>query len=139
MNWSGEVSREWFCHRSAVVRRFAHAVRPAMQDFFTGQPTRLRGRQLPGPEVRAALQDEHERRLAALARLGAAAAECGLRADSDRDLVLLAEDEVSLLEVTGGEWAAFGDAIRAWRARLPLRRLEDFGFLPGAENPLEES
>ena len=109
-----------------------------MHDPFTGQPTLLRGRHLPGPDARAALQDDHERRLAALARLGAAAAECGLRADSDRDLVLLAEDEVSLLEAAGREWAALGGAIRAWRALLPLRRLEDFGFVPEAENPLEE-
>jgi hypothetical protein len=109
-----------------------------MQDYFTGRPTRLRGRHFPGPDERAALQDDHERRLAALARLGAAAAECGLRADSDRDLVLLAEDEVSLLEVAGGRWAALGDAIRAWRALVPLRRLEDFGFAAEAENPLEE-
>ncbi|MEO5961778.1 MAG: hypothetical protein ABIZ49_07765, partial [Opitutaceae bacterium] len=107
-------------------------------DFFTGQPTRIRGRYLPGADERAALQDDHERRLAALAGLGAAAAECGLRADSDRDLVLLAEDEVSLLEPTGAEWAALGAAIRAWRALLPLRRLEDFGFLVHAENPIEE-
>jgi hypothetical protein len=109
-----------------------------MQDLFTGQTTRIRGRLLPGPADRAALQHDHERRLAALARLGAAAAECGLRADSDRDLVLLAEDEVALLEPAGGEWAAFGAAIRAWRALLPLRRLEDFGFAADAENPLEE-
>ena len=109
-----------------------------MQDAFTGQPTRIRGRTLPDAADRAALQHDHERRLEALARLGAAAAECGLRADSDRDLVLLAEDEVSLLEATGSDWAAFGDAIRAWRALLPLRRLEDFGFAANAENPLEE-
>jgi hypothetical protein len=77
--------------------------------------------------------------LEALARLGAAAAQCGVRADSDRDLVLLEEDEVSLLEATGVEWAAFGEAIRAWRGLVPLRRLEDFGFLAEAENPLEEA
>ncbi len=112
-----------------------------MQDHFTGQTTRLRGRHLPGAEERRALQHDHERRLAALARLGAAAEECGLRADSDRDLVTLAEDEVALLEPTGREWAALGDAIRAWRALLPLRRLEDFGFPAGneIENPLEEA
>ena len=109
-----------------------------MQDAFTRQPTRIRGRALPSEHVRAALQDDHERRLEALARLGAAAAQCGLRADSDRDLVLLAEDEISLLEAAGGDWAAFGDAIRAWRSLLPLRRLEEFGFSPHAENPLEE-
>lgn len=111
-----------------------------MQDSFTGQTTRIRGRRLPHPEDRRALQHDHERRLAALARLGAAAAECGLRADSDRDLVLLAEDEVALLEGAGGEWAALGDAIRAWRALLPIRALADFGFPDGdhVENPLEE-
>ena len=109
-----------------------------MFDVFTGKPTRIRGRALPRADDRAALQDDHERRLAALARLGAAADQCGLRADSDRDLVLLAEDEVILLEASGPEWAALGDAIRAWRALLPLRRLDDFGFLAGVENPLEE-
>ena len=110
-----------------------------MQDAFTGQFTFIHGRSLPDAAGRAALQHDHERRLAALARLGEAAVECGLRADSDRDLVLLAEDEVSLLEGAGGEWAALGDAIRAWRALLPLRTLGDFGFLETAENPLEES
>ncbi|HTO02124.1 MAG TPA: hypothetical protein VL069_00415, partial [Opitutus sp.] len=109
-----------------------------MQDAFTGQTTFIRGRSLPNAAGRAALQHDHERRLAALARLGAAAAECGLRADSDRDLVLLAEDEVSLLESAGGEWAALGAAIREWRTVLPLRTLGDFGFIDAAENPLEE-
>jgi hypothetical protein len=109
-----------------------------MQDAFTGQDTLIQGRALPDAAGRAALQHDHERRLEALAGLGAAAAECGLRADSDRDLVLLAEDEVSLLEASGPEWAALGGAIRAWRALLPLRSLEDFGFSAGAENPLEE-
>ncbi|MEY4940999.1 MAG: hypothetical protein RIQ93_2734 [Verrucomicrobiota bacterium] len=109
-----------------------------MQDLFTGQPTRVRGRHLPGPDERAALQHDHERRLAALAHLGAAAAQCDLRADSDRDLVLLAEDEVSLLEASGPTWAGLGEAIRAWRSFVPLRRLEDFGFSALAENPLEE-
>jgi hypothetical protein len=110
-----------------------------MQDAFTGQPTRIHGCTLPGADDRAALQHDHERRLEALTRLGAAAAECDLRADSDRDLVVLAEDEVSLLEAAGQEWAALGDAIRAWRALLPLKTLDDFGFLTAAENPLEEA
>jgi hypothetical protein len=110
-----------------------------MQDAFTGQPTRIRGRALPRADERAALQNDHERRLATLARLRAAAEKCGVRADSDRDLVLLAEDEVSLLEGAGGDWAALGEAIRAWRAIVPLHRLEDFGFLVAAENPLEEA
>lgn len=110
-----------------------------MQDPFTDQSTYIRGRLLPGAVERGALQDNHERRLEALARLGAAAAECGLRADTDRDLVLLAEDEVSLLESAGGAWAALGEAIREFRDWLPLLPLEAFGFPAGAENPLEES
>lgn len=116
-----------------------------MQDHFTGQPTFIRGSLLPSSEERRALQHDHERRLAALARLGTAAAECGLRADSDKDLVLLASDEVSLLEGAGAIWAAFGAAIREFRAHLPIRPLENYGFPPVAtddaenQNPLEES
>ncbi|MDO8541124.1 MAG: hypothetical protein Q7S40_11865 [Opitutaceae bacterium] len=43
-----------------------------------------------------------------------------------------------MLEPTGPEWAAFGRAIRGWRALVPLLRLDDFGFAADAENPLEE-
>lgn len=111
-------------------------------DPLTGQPTRLRGRFLPGPHDRAALQHDHERRLEALARLRAAAEKCDFRAHSepDRDLVLLADDEVALLEGSGPEWAAVGAAIREFRALLPVRPLDDFGFSAGeaVENPLEE-
>jgi hypothetical protein len=110
-----------------------------MQDPFTEKPTLIRGRALPDAAARAALQDDHGRRLEALARLREASVKCGLRADTDRDLVLLAEDEVSLLEGAGPEWAALGDAIRGLRSCLPLRTLEDFGFLASAENPLEEA
>jgi hypothetical protein len=109
-----------------------------MQDAITRKPTRIRGRTLPNESDRAALQDDHERRLEALDRLGAAAVQCGVRADSDRDLVLLAEDEISLLEAAGGDWAAFGAAIREWRSLLPLRHLDEFGFAAAADNPLEE-
>jgi hypothetical protein len=109
-----------------------------MQDAFTGQTTCIRGAILPDASGRAALQDDHERRLEALARLGSAAAQCGLRADSDRDLVLLEEDEVILLEGAGPEWAALGAAIRAFRCLLPLRPLARFGFADGDGNPLEE-
>jgi len=109
-----------------------------MQDAFTGKPTRIRGSRLVPEGDRLGLQHDHLRRLGALARLREAAEECGVRADSDRDFVLLPEDEVSLLEGAGAEWAALGAAIRTWRELLSLRRLEDFGFAADAENPLEE-
>lgn len=35
---------------------------------------------------------------------------------------------MSLLEASGSNWAAFGAAIRAFRALLPIRLLSDFGF-----------
>ena len=110
-----------------------------MQDAFTGQDTLIQGRALPDADGRAALQHDHERRLEALNRLGACAAQCGVGEDSDRDLVILEENEVSLLELAGGEWTELGDAIRAWRALLPLKTLDEFGFSSTAENPLEEA
>ncbi len=109
-----------------------------MQDAFTGKETRIRGSAFPGVEAQARLQHDHERRLEALARLGAAAEKCGVGAHSDRDLALLAEDEISLLEGVGGEWAEFGSAIHAWRGLVPLLGLEHFGFTGHADNPLEE-
>src|ERR1700679_299714 len=99
-----------------------------MQDAFTRQPTCIRGPAIPDEERRRGLQDDHRRRLEALARLGEAAAECDLRANTDRDLVVLAEDEVALLEGAEPKWAAFGRAIRTFRELLPLRGLADFGF-----------
>jgi hypothetical protein len=109
-----------------------------MEDAFTGRPTLISGSVLPDDAGRAALQDDHERRLEALARLGKAAAECGLRADTDRDLVLLEKDEVILLEAAGPEWSGLGGAIRAFRDSLPILRLSDFGFAETDGNPLEE-
>jgi len=108
-----------------------------MQDPFTGKPTRLEGPRLPGAEGWAAVLDGHRQRLRALDQLGEKAAQCGIRADSDRDLVLVREDEVGLLEATGAEWAAFGEAIRAFRATLPIVPLEDFGFRSDVDDPFE--
>jgi hypothetical protein len=88
----------------------------------------------------AALQDDHERRLEALARLGAAAAECGLRADTDRDLVLLAEDEVSLLESAGApNGLRSATAIRPSATAAASVRSTPSASPPVAENPLEEA
>src|SRR5688500_9948621 len=109
-----------------------------MQDPFTGLPSCLCGRRLPGAEERRRLQHDHERRLQALARVRACAAECWLPTDPDCDLVTIPEDANALLELSDSRWAELGGAIRAWRQLLPLRRLEEFGFPAGAENPIEE-
>lgn len=106
-----------------------------MQDHFTGRPTVVHVRIFPSADERVALQDNHRRRLAALARVGTAAAECSLRADSDRDLILLATDEVSLLEAAGGTWSSFGRAIRSLRDLLPVLPLDRFGLTLLPESP----
>jgi len=107
------------------------------KDPFTGRETRLEGAGLPGPEGWAAVLDGHRQRLRALDQLGQKAAQCAVATDKDRTLVLAEEDEVGLLEMTGGEWAALGQAIRAFRATLPLVRLEDFGFSADVDDPFE--
>ena len=109
-----------------------------MRDPFTGLTTCLCGRRLPGAEERRRLQHDHERRLEALARVRACAAKCCVATDPDCDLVTIPEDAVALLELSDVDWAALGEAIRAWRELLPLRRLEDFGFPAYAENAIEE-
>ncbi len=106
-------------------------------DPFSGNPTHLQGSRFPGAEGWAAVLDGHRQRLWALDLLVEAAGQCGIRADQDRDFVLLAEDEVSLLEATGGEWAALGKAIRHFRALLPIIPLEAFGFSSEADDPFE--
>ena len=106
-------------------------------DPFTGNPTHLEGARLPAAGGWAAVLDGHRQRLRALDHLGEKAAECGIRTDQDRDLVLLQEDEVSLLEAAGGPWAALGEAIRGFRATLPLVPLEAFGFPGEVEDPFE--
>ncbi len=108
-----------------------------MQDPFTGRPTRLHGARLPAQEGWSAVLDGHRQRLRALDQLVEAAGQCGIGTDKDLDLVRLAEDEVSLLEGAGGEWAALGEAIRAFRATLPLVPLETFGFSAESDDPFE--
>ena len=107
------------------------------KDPFTGHPSHLAGSRLPGAEGWSAVLDGHRQRLRALDQLVQAARECGIGTDKDLDLVRLAEDEVSLLEGTGGAWAALGDAIRAFRRCLPVVPFETFGFSPDAEDPFE--
>ncbi len=104
---------------------------------FTGHPTYLTGSRLPGPEGWTAVLDGHRQRLRALDQLVKAARQCGLGTDKDLDIVRLAEDEVSLLEATGGEWAALGDAIRGFRRYLPVVAFEAFGFSSEVEDPFE--
>ncbi len=108
-----------------------------MQDPFTGHPTVIQGRRLPAPDACVRILDSHRQRLRALDHLVETAAQCGIEADQDRDFVLLAEDEVSLLEGAGGEWAELGEAIRAFRALLPIVPLARFGFRPEAADPFE--
>ncbi len=106
-------------------------------DPFSGRSTCLTGSRLPSAEGWSVVLDGHRQRLRALDQLGQAAAQCGIRADKDRALVLVPEDEVSLLEATGGEWAALGDAIRAFRQHLPIIPFEVFGFSSEVEDPFE--
>jgi len=106
-------------------------------DPFSGQPTHLEGSRLPGAEGWSAVLDGHRERLRALDQLGEKAAECSFAPHQDRSLVLAAEDEVGLLEYTGGTWAALGDAIRAFRRHLPLIAFDTFGFDAESDDPFE--
>ena len=109
-----------------------------MRDPFTGQPTCIRGGQLPPGDWAAALQDDHERRLAALARFSAAAARVGIGTDPDDDLVLWAEDELSLLAGADALWHELDAAAREFRQQLPIVPLDVFGFPPDAEDLLTD-
>ncbi|HEY0945054.1 MAG TPA: hypothetical protein VGD81_07285 [Opitutaceae bacterium] len=104
-------------------------------DPFTGRLTRLHGPALLSADENAALQDDHQRRLEALARLGAAAARVGIGTDPDDDLVLFPEDEISLLAGADALWAELAAAIAAFRATLPIVPLETFGFAD-SEDPI---
>jgi hypothetical protein len=110
-----------------------------MQDPFTGQATVLQGDRHPGPDVQAALQHDHERRLEAFARFGAAAQKVGIGADPDDNLVLWEEDQLSLLARADELWQELDEAARAFRRTLPFVPLEAFGF-PGGdhEDPMGE-
>jgi hypothetical protein len=110
-----------------------------MQDPFTGQTTVLQGGRDPGPDVQAALQHDHERRLEAFARFGSAAQKVGIGADPDDDLVLWEDDQLSLLAGADALWRELDEAARAFRRTLPIVPLEAFGF-PGDdhEDPMGE-
>jgi len=108
-----------------------------LQDPFTGKETFLDGPRLPGAGGQAAILDGHRQRLRAFDQLGEKAEKCGIRADKDRDLVLVQEDEVGLLELADPDWAALGQAIRDFRRCLPIIAFEDFGFNLDLDDPFE--
>ncbi len=109
-----------------------------MQDPFTGKPTCICGRVLPDLAQRAALQHDHERRLAALARFSSAAARVGIGTDPDDDLVLWGEDELSLLQTADALWSELAEAAQSFRAQIPIVPLETFGFAPETEDLVGE-
>ena len=109
-----------------------------MQDPFTGKPTCLQGSRLPRPEEWSALQHDHGRRLEALARFSAAAAQVGIGTYPDDDLVLWDADEIGLLAAADPLWEELDAAARAFRATFPLVELEDFGFPDEVEDLLGE-
>ncbi len=109
-----------------------------MQDPFTGSPTCICGGRLPSVHDYAALQDDHERRLEALARFRTAAARVGIGTDPDDDLVLWESDEISLLAGADALWGELDAAARAFRAFLPIVPLDAFGFPPETDDLLGE-
>ena len=109
------------------------------KDPFTGGETFLHGPRLPGGEAWQRILDGHGQRLRALDQMGAKARQCAVGTDKDHALVVAQGDEVGLLELAEPRWAEFGDAIRAFRATLPLVRLEDFGFDSELDDPFESN
>jgi hypothetical protein len=109
------------------------------KDPFTGGETFLEGPRLPGGEAWTGILDRHGERLRALDQMGAKARQCAIGTDKDHALVVAQGDEVGLLELAEPRWAEFGDAIRAFRATLPLVRLEDFGFDSELDDPFESN
>ena len=108
-----------------------------MQDPFTGQFTCLRGTYLPSSRERETILGDHRNRLWAFDNLVEKAGQCSIYADKDRDFAVLPEDEVSLLETSGGLWAELGRAIRGFRKSLPLIQLDAFGFETAGEDIFE--
>jgi hypothetical protein len=109
-----------------------------LHDPFSGRFTVIRGAKLPGKDDQAHLIHHYERGLEAIARLGAAAAQCSLTTDSERDLLLLPEDTLAILETEGGQWANLFRVLCEVRGFLPLLTLEKFGFPTDADDPLDE-
>jgi hypothetical protein len=107
-------------------------------DLFTGRPSRVRGATLLEPSEHDALQHDHERRLEALARLRAAAACVGFGTDPDDDLVLSAEDDLSLLAHADDLWSELAAALAAFRESVPLVPLGTFGFPEHTDDPFGE-
>jgi hypothetical protein len=107
-------------------------------DPFTGRPTCIQGGRLPSDEERRALQHDHGRRLEALARFGAAAAQVGIGTDPDDDLVLWEADEIGLLAGADPLWHELDEAAKEFRKLLPIVSLEEFGFPQGVEDLLAE-
>lgn len=108
------------------------------KDPFTGHPTRISGSRVLDSAAHATLQDDHERRLAALARLSTAAARVGFGTDPDDDLVHFPVDELSLLAGAGGPWQEMDAAVGSFRGFLPLFPLEAFGFPADSDDPFGE-
>lgn len=108
------------------------------EDPFTGHPSRIHGSHVLDPAEHAALQDNHKRRLEALARLSTAAARAGFGTDPDDDLVLFPADELSLLASAGGVWRELDEAVGVLRSFLPLCPLDLFGFPVASDDPFGE-
>lgn len=109
-----------------------------MQDPFTGRPTLLWGGGAASHSGQAALQHDHQRRLEAFTRLGAAAQKVGIGTDPDDDLILWEDDELSLLAGADALWGELAAAAAAFRLLVPIVPLKDFGFPDDHEDPMGE-
>jgi hypothetical protein len=125
--------------RPILIEPTTDEPRRRMQDPFTGRPTCIQGGRLPSAEDWRALQHDHRRRLEALDRFRAAAAQVGIGTYPDDDLVLWEADEIGLLAAADPLWSELDQAARAFRANFPLLELEDFGFPDEVEDLLGES